>query len=278
MAKGLVAEAAELYNCKSAMILSGEAAQCYAQGIRQKMRGANISNETIDPAWAWAPWQAEVNEPWNTARAAHLLRRAAWGASPAGLQEAADAGLERVLDRLFDVQANPPAFRQASDQLAQASLSAGDSKGLAVWWLREMLETQTPLREKMTVFWHGHFATGADKVKEPQVMLAQNRLLREHALGDVAQLVHGISQDAAMLIYLDSAVNRKAHPNENFARELMELFCLGEGHYTERDVQELARCFTGWKCAAINSALTVFSTTRVRRPCLGRRSVQARKP
>ena len=78
-------------------------------------------------------------------------------------------------------------------------------------------------------------------------MLAQNRILREHALGDVSKLVHAISQDAAMLVYLDSAVNRKAHPNENFARELMELFCLGEGNYSERDVQQLARCFTGWE-------------------------------
>jgi uncharacterized protein (DUF1800 family) len=78
-------------------------------------------------------------------------------------------------------------------------------------------------------------------------MLEQNRLLRRHALGDFRELVQSISRDPAMLIYLDSATNRKAHANENYARELMELFCLGEGHYSERDVQELARCFTGWE-------------------------------
>ncbi len=88
---------------------------------------------------------------------------------------------------------------------------------------------------------------GRTKLRNHRSCLAQNRLLRQHALGNFTQLVQAISQDAAMLIYLDSAVNRKAHPNENFARELMELFCLGEGNYSERDVQELARCFTGWE-------------------------------
>jgi len=99
----------------------------------------------------------------------------------------------------------------------------------------------------MTLFWHGHFATSADKVKSAQLMYDQNQLLRTHALGNLHDLVQAIAKDPAMLIYLDSDVNRKAHPNENFARELMELFCLGEGNYSERDVQELARCFTGWE-------------------------------
>jgi uncharacterized protein (DUF1800 family) len=99
----------------------------------------------------------------------------------------------------------------------------------------------------MTLFWHGHFATSVEKVGDAEAMYIQNRLLRNRALGDFAQLVHEISRDPAMLVYLDSATNRKAHPNENFARELMELFCLGEGNYSERDVQQLARCFTGWE-------------------------------
>ena len=99
----------------------------------------------------------------------------------------------------------------------------------------------------MTLFWHGHFATSADKVTDANLMLEQNRLLRRHALGDFRPLVQEISRDPAMLVYLDSATNRRAHPNENYARELMELFCLGEGNYSEKDVQELARCFTGWE-------------------------------
>jgi uncharacterized protein (DUF1800 family) len=110
-----------------------------------------------------------------------------------------------------------------------------------------MRHTPTPLVEKMTLFWHGHFATSAAKVRESELMLQQNELLRRHALGDFGQLVRGIARDPAMLLFLDSATNRKVHPNENFAREVMELFCLGLGNYTERDIQELARCFTGWE-------------------------------
>ena len=202
---------------------------------------------SVDPHWAWSKWEPNASQNWNVALAAHLYRRAAFGATAQQLQSAVNRDLESALIELFDLNRNTVEFQTASAQLAQSALSAGDSKGLAVWWLRDMLGTQSPLLEKMTLFWHGHFATGADKVKEPQVMLAQNRILRQYALGDISKLVHAISQDAAMLVYLDSAVNRKAHPNENFARELMELFCLGEGNYSEHDVQELARCFTGWE-------------------------------
>ena len=110
-----------------------------------------------------------------------------------------------------------------------------------------MLQTPTPVLGRMTRCWHGHCATGAEKGTDARGMYTQNALLRAHAIGDFRPLVHGIARDPAMLIYLDSSTNRKAHPNENFARELMELFCLGEGHYSESDVKELARCFTGWE-------------------------------
>jgi uncharacterized protein (DUF1800 family) len=99
----------------------------------------------------------------------------------------------------------------------------------------------------MTLFWHGHFATGAEKVQDAMLMYRQNELFRRHALEPFEPLVLGVSRDPAMLIYLDSAVNRKVHPNENYAREVMELFCLGEGNYTEYDIREAARCFTGWE-------------------------------
>ena len=138
-------------------------------------------------------------------------------------------------------------FRQQSDELATTVLSTGDPRQLAAWWVYVMLATRNPLLERMTLFWHGHFATSADKVNDANLMLEQNRLLRRHALGDFRSFVQEMSRDPAMLIYLDSATNRRAHPNENYARELMELFCLGEGNYSEKDVQELARCFTGWE-------------------------------
>jgi uncharacterized protein (DUF1800 family) len=110
-----------------------------------------------------------------------------------------------------------------------------------------MLQTPNQLQEKITLFWHGHFATSAEKVPDPIMMQRQNDLLRTHSTGSFQEMVQAISSDPAMLIYLDSANNRKTHPNENFAREVMELFCLGEGHYSEQDIRELARCFTGWE-------------------------------
>ncbi|MEM0924737.1 MAG: DUF1800 domain-containing protein [Planctomycetota bacterium] len=118
---------------------------------------------------------------------------------------------------------------------------------LSAAWVYRLQFTPAQLLEKATLFWHGHFATGADKVMNAPMMWKQNRMLRQHALGDFRAMTQGVAKDPAMLIYLDSASNRKSHPNENFARELMELFCLGEGEYSETDVLELARCFTGWE-------------------------------
>ncbi|WP_408967957.1 DUF1800 family protein [Paraburkholderia sp. BL6669N2] len=117
---------------------------------------------------------------------------------------------------------------------------------LRSWWVREMLTTPSPLTERMTLFWHNHFTSGQDKVPYPQQMAQQNMLLRRDALGNFGELLHDIAKDPAMLQYLDGASNRKGKPNENFAREVMELFTLGEGHYTQRDVSEAARAYTGW--------------------------------
>lgn len=118
--------------------------------------------------------------------------------------------------------------------------------GLRAAWINEMVATPSPLTERMTLFWHGHFTSGQDKVPFPQTMAAQNALLRREALGNFGALLHAVAKDPAMLQYLDGASNRKGRPNENFAREVMELFTLGEGHYTQRDVTEAARAMTGW--------------------------------
>ena len=117
---------------------------------------------------------------------------------------------------------------------------------LKTWWMTEMLQTPSPLAERMTLFWHNHFVSSAQKVRSPQLMYRQNVLLRKHALGNFGELLHAVSKDPAMIIYLDAASNRKGAPNENFAREVMELFTLGEGNYTEHDIKEAARAYTGW--------------------------------
>ena len=117
---------------------------------------------------------------------------------------------------------------------------------LQLWWVHEMVVTTSPMTEKMTLFWHNHFTSQLPKVKWPGLMLEQNILLRHEALGNFATLLRKIARDPAMLIYLDNISNKKSHPNENFARELLELFTLGEGHYGESDIKAAARAFTGW--------------------------------
>jgi uncharacterized protein (DUF1800 family) len=114
------------------------------------------------------------------------------------------------------------------------------------WWLTEMVATASPLTERMTLFWHNHFTSSVQKVRSPPLMYRQNVLLRRHALGNFGELLHAVSKDPAMLVYLDSATSRRGQPNENFAREVMELFTLGEGRYGEHDIKEAARAFTGW--------------------------------
>ena len=144
--------------------------------------------------------------------------------------------------------------------MSAASPAERDDGGeqLRGWWLYCMLQGGHPLREKLTLFWHNHFATSLAKVQNSTLMFRQNCLLREHALGRFGPLLQAISRDAAMLVWLDSNSNVKGKPNENYARELMELFSLGVGNYTEKDVREAARAFTGWR--------TDGRGLRVRRP------------
>jgi len=210
----------------------------------------------IDPHWAWAPYEPTDRQPWNRRLAAHLCRRAGFGATSDDLDRIIEQRPAVFVEKLVQNAVRASQLDPEADPLALAMLATGNSRNLAAWWLHRMLNapwfgTQSaalnPLLEKITLFWHGHFATGAEKVDDAEMMFSQNRLLRRHALGNFGSLVQGISRDPAMLIYLDSVTNRKAHPNENYAREIMELFCLGEGQYTEKDIQELARCFTGWE-------------------------------
>ncbi len=142
----------------------------------------------------------------------------------------------------------PRELRAMSDEARRAELQKQVRMGLDLrgWWLREMVATPSPLTERMTLFWHNHFVSAQPKVRYTQLMYRQNVLLRKHALGRFDELLHAVAKDPAMLIYLDSATNRRGSPNENFAREVMELFTLGEGKYSEDDIKQAARAFTGW--------------------------------
>ncbi len=196
--------------------------------------------------------------------ARHLLNRAGFGATPREIAEYAALERTQAVERLLagtggaavtappqwvrEPITPPRALRGATKEERQAFLAQeiGRSFDLRAWWIGEMLATPSPLTERMTLFWHNHFVSSQQKVRYARLMYEQNVLLRRHATGSFAALLHAVARDPAMIVYLDSASNRKGSPNENFAREVMELFTLGEGHYAEQDVREAARAFTGW--------------------------------
>ena len=188
----------------------------------------------------------DVTNGWTHREATHLLSRVQFGFTPAELDRTTREGMNATLQRLTEVQPESTDFSQAEASLRQAAVSTGSIDNLKIWWLYRMRYSANPLTEKLTLFWHNHFATSNAKVNSVPYMLRQNELIRTNAAGDFRQLLHGMSRDTAMLIWLDGNANRKRHPNENFAREIMELFALGVGNYTERDIQEAARAFTGW--------------------------------
>jgi uncharacterized protein (DUF1800 family) len=206
-----------------------------------------LTRRALDPAEAWQPWQPTAADPWGRKWAAHLYRRAAFGASREDLLEAERLGPAGTLDLLL--RGRPEAAEIGETLLDVGRVAAARDEGAAqlnAWWLYAMLEGGHPLREKLTLFWHNHFATSMVKVQRSEAMFRQNCLLRAHALGNFGELLHAMGKDPAMLAWLDSNSNVKGRPNENYARELMELFSLGVGHYTERDIREAARAFTGW--------------------------------
>jgi uncharacterized protein (DUF1800 family) len=131
-----------------------------------------------------------------------------------------------------------------------------ETNRVAYWWANRMLATGRPLEEKMALFWHGHFATSEEKVRDYRKMLKQNELFRAQGTGNFRDLLIGVAQDPAMLAFLDAGVNVKGAPNENFAREIMEMFSMGVGNYSETDIREAARAFTGWNFVDLDFVVT----------------------
>jgi hypothetical protein len=220
-------------------------------------------------ASAAAPTEAGDSD-FGAEEAAHLLRRAGFGGTPEQVRQLAALGRDAAVDYLVDYERVPigdePYPLEDSDvrplerrllqnledeerqEIAQMLRRLNDRHMQAVreWWIRRMVVTNRPLQEKMVLFWHGHFTSGYREVRSWRDLYVQNQLFRENALGRFRDLLVAISRDPAMLKYLDNARNVKTSPNENYARELMELFTLGEGKYDERDIKEAARAFTGW--------------------------------
>jgi hypothetical protein len=202
----------------------------------------------VDPEEAWEPWKPEARDPWNACWAGHLFRRAAFGAGPERIAAAVRAGLGPTLAALLAGAPDHDKKTAFLSGIGERFVARGQLDNLRAWWVYVMLHGGHPLREKLTLFWHNHFATSVVKVRSAALMFRQNQLLRRHALGELGPFLRAVGRDPAMLVWLDSNQNVKGRPNENYAREVMELFALGAGNYTEKDVRECARAFTGWHC------------------------------
>lgn len=215
---------------------------------------------------------------WNRGAAVHLLNRAGFGGTPEEIERFTAMGLKAAVQelihpdqtpydapspswvRIAEEQAGVPVSRLTPEQrLARRQAEAQRLSDLRAWWIERMIHSPRPLEEKMTLFWHSHFATQADKVASPLLMYRQNELLRRHALDFLGVLVLAVSRDPAMVRFLDLETSQKDRPNDNFARELMELYTLGEGNYSETDIREAARAFTG---ATIKEGRYHFDETR----------------
>ncbi|MBP1962367.1 DUF1800 domain-containing protein [Paenibacillus aceris] len=187
---------------------------------------------------------------WTNKEVVHLLLRAGFGSTTEEVNACVALGREETVRRLIAGEALiETAPLTPFEQLHAEGKKSLDPLQLAdqqMYWLYRMVNSSAPLVEKMTLFWHGHFATANYKVKDVTLMVQQNTLFRNHALGSFKELVLAVGKDPAMMIWLDVNRNKKNKPNENYAREVMELFTLGIGHYSETDVKEAARAFTGW--------------------------------
>ncbi|MFM2119316.1 MAG: hypothetical protein RL722_784 [Pseudomonadota bacterium] len=278
------------------------------------------------PASAQAPSSAQAGDlaplaaaDWSPARAAHLLERAGFGATPAEVQRLAamspreavramvharDEDLQRLppfdASDIFDEGLDPfPPSRPAATNLAKQTgealgvkvkpggnrrlqpvtdtffywlrASRLETDRLAQWWAQRMLVSRAPLREKAALFWHGHFANNEDKVRDVRKFQRQLALFQSQGLGSFRELLVAVAQDPAMLVFLDAGVNVKGAPNENFAREIMELFTMGVGQYSEQDIREAARAFTGWNAEKMQFRIDPAKHDDGEKTVLGRR-------
>ncbi len=259
-----------------------------------------IVSGAAEPAGAGdATWTDDLRPiaaaDWSYERAAHLIERAGFGATPEEIERLAAMTPQQAVDSLVDYETVdnshlkpfdesgiwdpgmdpfPPSraeavriARERGEGLGEKVLPEGtprrlqpvvdkffyglrsnaiETQRLALWWANRMLQTSRPLEEKLTLFWHGHFATGQGKVRDYRMMLRQNEMFRRRASGSFRDVLIDLLKDPAMLVYLDNGENVKSHPNENFGREVLELFTMGVGNYSERDIREGSRAFTGW--------------------------------
>jgi uncharacterized protein (DUF1800 family) len=239
-------------------VLATGAAGATAAALAALWKGTDLS-QILDRVRDYThSYQGVLSTP--RVRAAHLLRRAGFGATSAELDRYAAMTSTLMTQSVLNYQQTSNATLEAQlPTLDLTSEKGPNAAAVQAWWLQRMVQTARPLEEKMTLFWHGLLTSGLDKSGTAQ-MVTQNQLFRKMALANFDDLLKAVSKDPAMMVYLDTENNRKGKPNENYARELMELFTTGIGHYTEDDVRESARAFTGWTLSG-NKQLRYASTS-----------------
>jgi uncharacterized protein (DUF1800 family) len=200
----------------------------------------------VDPAWAWASYEPDAERPWSKRWAAHLYRRAAFGATWQELEAAIEKGPRDTVTRLIQPDGDVAEYNQTVDAYASRAARSGNIEGLRAWWLRRMIETPHPLLEKMTLFWHSHFGVSNVRVASPQLISEHLSMLRANALEDYPSLLTRVTEDPAVFLALDAESNRRSLPNKSLARQFLETLSMGPGKYGEEDVRETARAFTGW--------------------------------
>lgn len=224
-----------------------------------RMLGASMQKLSQPQAASRTDWISPLGS--ESARVMHLLRRATFGYTDAHLQAALAAGFNKTVDRLVETPpAEPPVFDVAATPGGRFPIAQ-----LQQWWVDHMLSTPTPFAERMTLFWHGHFTSDYRKVADHTFMYWQNLTWRRMALTDMRSMLVQVTTDPAMLRYLDLATSTGQSPNENYSRELMELFAIGAGNFNEEDVRQGARALAGWQLPRPDSVATVTVANNITR-------------
>lgn len=196
----------------------------------------------------WQPYESNEQSPWNLPRVWMLHRRAGFGATWQQLQRDLVDGAQPSVSRIIagEGRESDPEFEETSTALLKQAVSSQQISRLSAWWILRMYRGADPFTERMTLMWHNHFATSNATIQNLYRMYRQNQIFRESGSGKFGTLLDKAIKDPAMLVWLNANDNRQGHPNENLGRELLELFTLGVGNYTEDDVKEAARSLAGW--------------------------------
>jgi len=216
-----------------------------------RLLGGTINNITRSGTTSGTDWVSPLAR--ESARVAQLLRRTTFGYTPAQLEASLSDGYSRTVDRLLETKPQePPVLDAASTPGGRFGVPQ-----LQQWWVDHMLTTTTPFAERMTLFWHGHFTSDYRKTADNTFMYWQNLTWRRMALSTLGPTLMQVTTDPAMLRYLDLATSTGQSPNENYSRELMELFTMGPGNYSEEDVRQSAKALAGWQQPPPDSIATV---------------------